>query len=299
MYQIQKKNTLILVDGSFYLYRAYHALPSLNNPAGEPTGAMYGVLNMLKSLLMQYQPSHVAVVFDTKDKTFRDQLFEHYKLHRPIMPENLRKQITPLYDMVKAMGLPILSISGIEADDVIGTLAITAAHDGCDVRIITGDKDMAQLVSSKITITNTLVNTILGPEEVKKKFGVPPVLIIDYLALMGDRADNIPGVMGIGKKTAQILLHEIGGLETIYQQLDRISILRCRNAKNMATKLEQQRDLALLSYQLATIKTDVVLDLSYYQLTVEEPQYKLLIPLFQRYEFKRWLSDLKTGKWLQ
>lgn len=293
------ENPLILVDGSSYLYRAYHALPPLTNSGKEPTGAIYGVLNMFKSLLVQYRPSHVAVVFDAKGKTFRDELFEHYKSHRPPIPDDLRSQIAPLHEMVKAMGLPLLAISGVEADDVIGTLALAAARGGRDVLISTGDKDMAQLVSPKITLINTMSNIILGPQEVQLKFGVPPELIIDYLALMGDSADNIPGVPGVGEKTAQALLHGLGELKTLYQQLDSVSTLSFRGAKTMAAKLEQHREVAFLSYQLAKIKTDVALDLPYDQLTVEEPDAEALILLFQRYEFKRWLSDLESGKWLQ
>ena len=180
------ENPLILVDGSSYLYRAYHAFPPLTNSAGEPTGAMYGVLNMLRSLILQYQPTHAAVVFDAKGKTFRDELFEHYKSHRPPMPDDLRAQIEPLHAMVKAMGLPLLAVSGVEADDVIGTLAREAEKMGRPVLISTGDKDMAQLVTPGITLINTMTNTILGPEEVVAKYGVPPELIIDFLALMGD-----------------------------------------------------------------------------------------------------------------
>ena len=197
------QNPLILVDGSSYLYRAYHAFPPLTNSAGEPTGAMYGVLNMLRSLIMQYKPTHAAVVFDAKGKTFRDELFEHYKSHRPPMPDDLRAQIEPLHAMVKAMGLPLLAVSGVEADDVIGTLAREAEKAGRPVLISTGDKDMAQLVTPNITLINTMTNTILGPEEVVNKYGVPPELIIDFLALMGDSSDNIPGVPGVGEKTAQ------------------------------------------------------------------------------------------------
>ncbi|OZI14442.1 DNA polymerase I [Sodalis-like symbiont of Philaenus spumarius] len=293
------ENPIILVDGSSYLYRAYHAFPPLTNSAGEPTGAMYGVLNMLKSLLVQYRPSHVAVVFDAKGKTFRDELFEHYKSHRPPMPDDLRSQIAPLHDMVKAMGLPLLAVSGVEADDVIGTLALAAARAGRDVLISTGDKDMAQLVSPKITLINTMSNTILGPEEVQLKFGVPPALIIDYLALMGDSSDNIPGVPGVGQKTAHALLHGLGGLESLYHQLDSVRSLSFRGAKTMAAKLEQHREVAFLSYQLATIKTDVPLNLPYDRFMVEEPEAEALMLFFQRYEFKRWLSDLEAGKWLQ
>ncbi|QKO16067.1 DNA polymerase I [Dickeya solani] len=185
-------NPLILVDGSSYLYRAYHAFPPLTNGAGEPTGAMYGVLNMLRSLLQQYHPSHVAVVFDAKGKTFRDDLFEHYKSHRPPMPDDLRAQIEPLHRMVKAMGLPLLSVSGVEADDVIGTLAQQAERAGKPVLISTGDKDMAQLVTPNITLINTMNNTILGPDEVCAKYGIPPSLIIDFLALMGIPPTTFP-----------------------------------------------------------------------------------------------------------
>ncbi|WP_313687513.1 DNA polymerase I [Pantoea sp.] len=293
------ENPLILVDGSSYLYRAYHAFPPLTNSAGEPTGAMYGVLNMLKSLLMQYQPSHVAVVFDAKGKTFRDELFENYKSHRPPMPDDLRAQIEPLHEMVKAMGLPLLAVSGVEADDVIGTLAQEAEKKGRAVLISTGDKDMAQLVTPGITLINTMTNTVLGPEEVEQKYGVPPSLIIDFLAMMGDSSDNIPGVPGVGEKTAQALLQGLGGMQTIYDNLEKVADLSFRGAKTMATKLEQNRDVAFLSYQLATIKTDVELELTCEQLTVNEPDVSVLQTLFGRYEFKRWLVDLQEGKWLQ
>ncbi|MDX6917348.1 DNA polymerase I [Pectobacterium carotovorum] len=293
------ENPLILVDGSSYLYRAYHAFPPLTNSAGEATGAMYGVLNMLRSLLLQYQPSHVAVVFDAKGKTFRDELFENYKAHRPPMPEDLREQIEPLHKMVKAMGLPLLAVSGVEADDVIGTLAVQAEKAGKPVLISTGDKDMAQLVTPSVTLINTMNNTILGPQEVCDKYGIPPELIIDFLALMGDASDNIPGVPGVGEKTAQALLQGLGGLDSLYANLDKIAELSFRGAKTMAPKLEQHKDVAYLSYQLATIKTDVELDLSSEQLTVNEPDVDELHRLFSRYEFKRWLSDVESGTWLE
>ncbi|NKI75074.1 DNA polymerase I [Dickeya sp. CFBP 2040] len=293
------ENPLILVDGSSYLYRAYHAFPPLTNGAGEPTGAMYGVLNMLRSLLQQYHPSHVAVVFDAKGKTFRDDLFENYKSHRPPMPDDLRAQIEPLHRMVKAMGLPLLCVSGVEADDVIGTLAQQAERAGKPVLISTGDKDMAQLVTPNITLINTMNNTILGPDEVCAKYGIPPSLIIDFLALMGDSSDNIPGVPGVGEKTAQALLQGLGGLNTLYANLDKIATLTFRGAKTMAAKLEQSKEVAYLSYQLATIKTDVELELDCDQLTVNEPDVTELRELFARYEFKRWLADVEDGKWLQ
>ncbi|MBT9182653.1 DNA polymerase I [Pectobacterium punjabense] len=293
------ENPLILVDGSSYLYRAYHAFPPLTNSAGEATGAMYGVLNMLRSLLLQYSPSHVAVVFDAKGKTFRDELFENYKAHRPPMPEDLREQIEPLHNMVKAMGLPLLAVSGVEADDVIGTLAVQAEKAGKSVLISTGDKDMAQLVTPSVTLINTMNNTILGPQEVCDKYGIPPELIIDFLALMGDASDNIPGVPGVGEKTAQALLQGLGGLDSLYANLDKIAGLSFRGSKTMAPKLEQHKEVAYLSYQLATIKTDVELELSCDQLTVNELDVDELHRLFSRYEFKRWLSDIESGTWMQ
>ena len=293
------ENPLILVDGSSYLYRAYHAFPPLTNSAGEPTGAMYGVLNMLRSLILQYQPTHAVVVFDAKGKTFRDELFEHYKSHRPPMPDDLRAQIEPLHVMVKAMGLPLMAVAGVEADDVIGTLAREAEKVGRPVLISTGDKDMAQLVTPGITLINTMTNTILGPDEVVTKYGVPPELIIDFLALMGDSSDNIPGVPGVGEKTAQALLQGLGGLDTLYAEPEKIAGLTFRGAKTMSAKLEQNKEVAYLSYQLATIKTDVELDLGCEDLRVEQLVADELLTLFKKYEFKRWITDVESGKWMQ
>ncbi|ENG4185212.1 DNA polymerase I [Providencia rettgeri] len=293
------ENPLILVDGSSYLYRAYHAFPPLTNSAGEPTGAMYGVINMLRSLVMQYKPSHVAVVFDAKGKTFRDELFESYKSHRPPMPDDLRAQIEPLHSMVEAMGLPLLVVSGVEADDVIGTLACEASRNGTPVLISTGDKDMAQLVEPNITLINTMNNTILGPDEVQEKYGVPPELIIDFLALMGDSSDNIPGVPGVGEKTALALLQGIGSLEKIYENLEAIAPLGFRGSKTLAPKMAENRELAFLSYQLATIKTDVKLDKTCEELRIDQPDVDKLHQLFSRYEFKRWLSDVENGTWME
>src|SRR5471032_3182440 len=259
---------------------------------------MYGVLNMLRSLLLQYSPSHVAVVFDAKGKTFRDELFDQYKSHRPPMPDDLRAQIEPLHQMVKAMGLPLLVVSGVEADDVIGTLALEAEKAGHAVLISTGDKDMAQLVTPGVTLINTMNNAILGPDEVVEKYGVPPELIIDFLALMGDSSDNIPGVPGVGEKTAQALLQGIGGLDALYADLDKIATLSFRGAKTMAAKLGENKEVAYLSYQLATIKTDVELDITCDKLNVIEPDAAELQTLFARYEFKRWLADVEAGTWL-
>ncbi|VAX77182.1 DNA polymerase I [Serratia symbiotica] len=292
------ENPIILVDGSFYFYRAYYGLPSLTTSAGEPTGAIYGVLNMLRSILLKYQPSHIAVVFDTKGKTFRDEIFAKYKSHRPLMPVNLSVQAHPLHAMVKAVGIPVFITPGVEADDVIGTLAMQAGIIGDQVLISTGDKDMLQLVKENVILINTINNTILGPHEVCGKYGIPPELIADFLALKGDASDNIPGVPGVGQKTAKALLQGVGGLDVLYKNLDSIAKLNCRGAKTMAGKLEEHKELAYLSYKLATIKTNVALDISYANLNRSEPDLHMLQQLFKRYEFKRWLTELETGTWL-
>lgn len=288
-------NPLVLVDGSSYLYRAFHAFPPLTNSAGEPTGAMYGVLNMLKSLISQVQPSHIAVVFDAKGKTFRDEMFEQYKSHRPPMPDDLRKQIQPLHDIIRALGIPLLVIEGVEADDVIGTLAVAASKANQKVLISTGDKDMAQLVDDNIMLINTMNNTLLDRDAVIEKYGIPPELIIDYLALMGDSADNIPGVAGVGEKTALGLLQGIGSMAEIYANLDKVAELPIRGAKKLGDKLLAEKEMADLSYRLATIKTDVALDITPEQLTLGASNNDQLTEYFGRYEFKRWLNEVRNG----
>jgi len=288
-------NPLVLVDGSSYLYRAFHAFPPLTNSAGEPTGAMYGVLNMLKSLISQVQPSHIAVVFDAKGKTFRDEMFEQYKSHRPPMPDDLRKQIQPLHDIIRALGIPLLVIEGVEADDVIGTLAVAASKANQKVLISTGDKDMAQLVDDNIMLINTMNNTLLDRDAVIEKYGIPPELIIDYLALMGDSADNIPGVAGVGEKTALGLLQGIGSMAEIYANLDKVAELPIRGAKKLGDKLLAEKEMADLSYRLATIKTDVDLDITPKQLTLGASNNDKLTEYFGRYEFKRWLNEVMNG----
>ena len=288
-------NPLVLVDGSSYLYRAFHAFPPLTNAAGEPTGAMYGVLNMLKSLISQVQPSHIAVVFDAKGKTFRDEMFEQYKSHRPPMPDDLRKQIQPLHDIIRALGIPLLVVEGVEADDVIGTLALQASRLGKKVLISTGDKDMAQLVDDNIMLINTMNNSLLDREGVIEKYGIPPELIIDYLALMGDSADNIPGVAGVGEKTALGLLQGIGSMAEIYANLEKVAELPIRGAKKLGEKLLAEKTNADLSYTLATIKTDVELNVTTDELLLGESKNDQLIEYFARYEFKRWLNEVING----
>lgn len=288
-------NPLILIDGSSYLYRAFHAYPSTMSNGEIQTNAVYGVVNMVRSLLRQFSSEHFAVVFDAKGKTFRDEMFADYKAHRPSMPDELRGQIEPLHRLIKAMGLPLLCVEGVEADDVIGTLASQASKAGMPVLISTGDKDMAQLVDKNVTLINTMTNVVLDREGVIEKFGIPPELIIDFLALMGDKVDNIPGVPGVGEKTALALLQDIGGLDEIYANLDKIAGLGFRGSKTMAAKLEQHKENAYLSYKLATIKLDVELDCTPDSLQKAQPEKDQLIELYGQMAFKSWLNDLLDG----
>jgi len=285
---------LVLVDGSSYLYRAFHALPPLTTKNGQPTGAIKGVLNMLQSLQRQYPESPLAVVFDAKGPTFRDELFAQYKAHRPSMPDDLRSQIEPLHACVRALGLALLCVEGVEADDVIGTLARQSAAAGRVVVISTGDKDMAQLVDKCVTLVNTMSGTTLDEAGVQEKFGVPPAHIIDYLALMGDASDNIPGVPGIGEKTARALLSGIGGgLDALYAKLEQVPSLPIRGAKTLPAKLSEHKALAYLSRQLATIKTDVALNLTLDDLQPVAPNREKLLELYRELEFRAWLDDLQ------
>ncbi len=286
------KAPLILVDGSSYLYRAYHALPPMTNSKGQPTGAVKGVINMLRRLVKDYPGSPVAVVFDAKGKTFRDEMFAEYKAHRPAMPDDLRPQVQPIHDIVKAMGLPLLVVDGVEADDVIGTLACQAAELKIDVIISTGDKDMAQLVNEHVSLVNTMTDSFLDVQGVVAKYGFGPELMVDYLALMGDKSDNIPGVAGVGEKTALGLIQGLGGLDSIYANLEAVRALEFRGAKTMPEKLVEHREMAYLSYRLATIKTDVGLDLTPDKIFVANPDNNRLRELFEHLEFKSWVLDL-------
>ena len=285
---------LVLVDGSSYLYRAFHALPPLTTSKGLPTGAVKGVLNMLKSLRKQYPGSPFAVVFDAKGGTFRDDMYAEYKANRPSMPDDMRVQIEPLHQSVIALGFPLLCVEGVEADDVIGTLARSSAAADRPVVISTGDKDMAQLVDGHITLVNTMTGSSMDIDGVKEKFGVAPEQIIDYLALMGDSSDNIPGVPGIGPKTASGLLVGVnGGIKELYEQLDIVPSLPIRGAKTLPAKLEEHREMAFLSYQLATIKCDVPLDVGLDDLHLNEPDRDKLLELYALLEFKSWYDDIQ------
>ena len=289
---------LILVDGSSYLYRAFFASQQadLRNSAGIPTGAIRVVTSMLRSLIKQYPESAIVVIFDAKGKTFRDEIYPEYKAQRPSMPDDLRSQVEPIHNIIKAMGLPLVVEEGVEADDVIGTLARQASEQGVATIISTGDKDMAQLVDQHVTLINTMTDTVMDIEGVKEKFGIPPELIIDYLALMGDKVDNIPGVPGVGEKTALALLQGIGGLKDLYANLDKIADLSFRGSKSMAKKLEDHRDEADLSYLLATIKLDVELHETIADFKKPAPNKEQLIELFKEYEFKTWIRELESGE---
>ncbi|MEL6868415.1 MAG: DNA polymerase I [Pseudomonadota bacterium] len=276
---------LLLVDGSSYLFRAFHALPPLTNSSGEPTGAIHGVLNMLNKLLRDEQPDYVGVVFDASGKTFRDDMFDDYKAQRPPMPDDLRSQIQPLHDIVAAMGLPLLVVKGVEADDVIGTLAVQGAEAGVDVAVSTSDKDMAQLVKPGITLVNTMSNTVLDRDGVKAKFDVWPEQIIDYLALVGDSADNIPGVPKVGAKTAAKWLGLYDSIEGIIEHADDIT-------GKVGESLREHIEPLAMYQALTTIKCDVELENSVTELAATDPDTDALRALYQRWELRTLLRQL-------
>jgi DNA polymerase-1 len=277
---------LVLVDGSSYVYRAYHALPTrLSNAQGEPTGAVLVVLNMLQKFMKDFQPRHIAVVFDAPGRTFRDDLFAEYKAHRPTMPDDLRAQIEPVLNIIRAQGLPLLRVPGVEADDVIGTLACRAAKAGQSVLISTGDKDMAQLVNESITLINTMTNATLDRAGVKAKFDVFPEQIIDYLALIGDSSDNIPGIDKVGPKTGAKLLQQFGSLDGLVARVAEVPGKVGDNLRAGLATLE-------LSRRLATINTDLELPLTIDELAPGTPDVAALRELYTRYELRALLRQL-------
>jgi len=276
---------LILVDGSSYLYRAFHAMPNLTNSRGEPTGAVYGITNMIRKLLADYEPQYIAVVFDAKGKTFRNDLYKEYKANRPPMPDEMRQQIERTHDVIKAMGLPLLVIDGVEADDVIGTLATQASKQGMDTLISSGDKDMAQLIDGRVHMVDTMKDVVYDHAEVESKFGVGPDRIIDFLALVGDTSDNIPGVPKVGPKTAAKWLRDYGSLDGVISHADEIG---GKVGENLRASLEQ----IPLARQLATIKCDVKLEQGPTQLQRQPPDDDRLRELYSDLEFRTWLSEL-------
>ncbi len=284
---VNPESPLILVDGSSYLYRAYHALPPLTTSAGRPTGAVYGVVNMLKKLLREHQPTRMAVVFDAKGKTFREDIYPQYKANRPPMPEDLAAQVEPLHALVRALGLPLVVEPGVEADDVIATLARRAVQQGQRVLISTGDKDLAQLVNDHITLVNTMTDTVLDRQGVIEKFGVPPELIVDYLALMGDKIDNVPGVDGVGPKTAVKWLAAYGSLQGIMDNADEF---KGKAGENLRAALGHLP----LSRRLVTVAQDVPLHETLDALRVAPPNVDELRRLYSELEFRTWLRELES-----
>jgi len=279
---------IILVDGSAYLYRAFHAMPPLTNSKGQPTGAIYGVVNMLRRLVTDYQPEYMAVIFDASGKTFRDDIYEEYKANRERMPDDMRAQIKPLYKLVELMGFPLLIVPGVEADDVIGTLSVQATEKGYSTIISTGDKDMAQLVNDKVTLVNTMTNTVMDVDTVKEKFGVPPDQIIDYLALVGDTSDNIPGVPSCGPKTAAKWLAAHGSLQSVMANADSVK-------GKIGEKLRDSLAFLPMSYELATIRLDVELEQGIEELSLHEPQQEELAEMYTDMEFRTWSKELADG----
>jgi len=290
--------SLVLVDGSSYLYRAFHALPELTTAGGQPTGAVHGVLNMLNKLIREEDPEYLAVVFDAPGKTFRDELFAAYKANRPPMPDDLRAQIDPLLETIRANGWPLLRVVGVEADDVIGTLTKLAVAQDLTVTIVTGDKDMAQLVDDKVRLLDTMPR---GPSRtpratdedgVVERFGVRADQIIDYLALVGDSSDNIPGVPKVGPKTAVALLAEFDHVDEVLENLEAVAELPLRGAKGLAQRIKDNRDKLLLSRDLATIRTDLDLDRKFASLKPALPDLETLRQLYRELELKRLLDTM-------
>jgi len=282
----EKRKKLVLVDGSSYLFRAFHGLPPLISN-GHPTGAIYGVLNMLRKLLLDENPDLIGVIFDAKGKTFRNDIYPEYKANRPPMPDDLRMQIEPLHEIIRAQGLPLVMVDNVEADDVIGTLAKQADEHGYQVLISTGDKDMAQLVNEHVRLINTMNNVVMDEDMVVEKFQVRPDQIIDYLALMGDTSDNIPGVPKVGPKTASKWLNEYGSLDNVLQSAEKFK-------GKIGENLRASIDFLPMSYELATIKLDVKLDFKLQDLKQKEIDVTALSNFYQRFEFKRWLDELES-----
>ncbi len=285
---MDKRYPLILVDGSSYLFRAFHALPKLTNSKGEATGALLGVLTMLRKLVDEYQPDYMGVVFDAPGKTFRDDIFPEYKANRPPMPDDLREQLAPLKEVIRAMGLPLIEVPEVEADDVIGTLAVRAAEEGIETLISTGDKDMAQLVDERITLINTMSDTVLDRDGVVEKFGVPPERIVDYLSLVGDSVDNIPGVPKCGPKTAAKWIREYGSLDGVVEHAGDVK-------GKIGEYLRASLDRLPLARELTTIKRDVALELGPADLRPAAPDVDTLRGWYQRFESRRLLATLEVA----
>ena len=279
------EHTMVLVDGSYYLFRAYHAIRDLTNSKGEPSGAIYGVINMIQKHLTEGGPDYFAVVFDAKGKTFRNEMYAEYKANRPPMPDDLRTQIEPLHDLIRALGIPLIMIDGVEADDVIATLSRQAANKNIKTIVSTGDKDLAQMVTDKIHLINTMSNTYFDPDGVLEKYGVPPEKIIDYLALMGDTADNVPGVPKVGPKTAVKWINQFGSLEEIMNRAEEVKGKVGENLREFLPQLPLSRDLVTLKY-------DVELELTPEDLIIADPDNSTLRKIYSYWNFRTWLAQL-------
>ncbi|QJC29229.1 5'-3' exonuclease [Enterobacteriaceae endosymbiont of Plateumaris rustica] len=288
------KKKLILIDGSFYLYRAYYALPNLTNSMGFPTGAIYGFLNMINKIINNNLNNFIIIVFDSKGKSFRKKIFNNYKLKRIKMPNNLIIQIKPLYKIINSMGYHIISMKNIEADDIIGTIAIKAVKNNYFVSIFSLDKDMAQLVSNNINLINPINNFISGPNEIYDKYGVMPNMISDLLALQGDPIDNIPGVQGIGKKISTYLINNLGNLKYIYNNLNYLNNLNLKKIQYIKKCLLNNKKLAFLSHKLTKIKTNININIDINNLHIYfKPNQKKLLYLYKKYEFKKLINNIK------
>ncbi|QJC30115.1 flap endonuclease [Enterobacteriaceae endosymbiont of Plateumaris sericea] len=288
------KKKIILIDGSFYLYRAYYALPNLINTEGFPTGAIYGFINMINKIIKNNLNNYIIIIFDSKGQSFRKKIFNNYKAKRIKMPNNLIIQIKPLYKIIQSMGYHVISIKNIEADDIIGTIAIKAVKNNYFVSIFSSDKDIAQLVSNNINLINPINNSILGPNEIYDKYGVMPNMISDLLALQGDPIDNIPGVKGIGKKISIYLINNLGNLKYIYNNLKYVNKLNIKKIKYIKKCLLNNKKLAFLSHKLTKIKTNININLDFNNLHLYcKPDKKTLLNLIKKYEFKKLINNFE------
>ncbi|CAL4323396.1 DNA polymerase I [Buchnera aphidicola (Thelaxes suberi)] len=291
-------NTTLIIDGNTYLYQSFFAYPLLKNKKGEHCGAIYGFLNKIKSLLLKINPKKIIIVFDSPLLNFRHKLFKAYKINRPSMPNLLKLQITPLKKIINAMGIPIITIPYIEGDDIIGTLSKIGESKKETILLCSNDKDMEQLINKNVSIINNKMENI-GLKEIKKKYGILPQYLTHLMALMGDHSDNIPGVYGIGKITAIALIKKFSTIYRIYENLEEVKNTKIRGIQNTINKLKNNKENAFLSLKLATIKTNIKIEIEWEKIIFNEPNIEILFNMFQKYEFKKWMCDLKKNFWLK
>jgi DNA polymerase-1 len=296
--KLYKKKLVIIIDGTNYLYRSYFTFKNFKNKEGQSTGAIYGVLLMLRKILYEYQPKKIIIVFDHKKKTFRKKIYEKYKSNRLKIPKDLKNQIQKLIKIIKYMGIKVLQIPGIEADDIICTVAINQSKYEKKILILTNDKDITQIINSKIYILNHQ-NKIITKKEVIKKFGTTPKLIKYLLAIAGDQSDNIPGIPGIGIKTAQKILQHFKSLKEIYKNLNKLSLLNIRNAKNLSQIFQKNKKIAFMSYSLSKIQVNVKLSLLKKKFKLKKPMTKKILNEFKKYNFKSLIKSFKEKNWFK